>query len=242
MGVYVATDLHGEYELWRQIRDYLEENDTLIYLGDSIDRGDRGFEIFMELIDDPRVYFICGNHEDVMYGTYFATTEQVQKEYKKNWYLNGGKTTEKNIEEIKLFKNLPDNFHLKYIEKIFDFPSYATYTNAMGQNFFCCHAGFTFGEKWDKLDEFQKGFQYLWGRGHFEDSWPQDYDNTYIIHGHTPIQSVLFDFPNLKRTSDYPLIYADGHKINLDIASKFTKTALLYNLDENRLEMVIKVK
>jgi hypothetical protein len=240
MAVYATTDLHGEYELWQQIKNYLKENDTLIYLGDAIDRGDRGFEIFMELLDDPRVYFICGNHEDLMYGNYFGNT--LASQYKKDWNLNGGKATRMNIEEIKLLKNLPNDFHLKYVERVFSLPSYATYTNSAGQTFICCHAGFTPGSKWDSLDEFQKGFQYLWNRDHFKDSWPQGYENTYIIHGHTAIQNVLFDIPDLKRTCDFPLIYADGHKINLDIASKFTQTALLYNLDNNCLEVIVKTK
>ena len=55
MAVWVTTDLHGNYDLWAQIKEFLQEDDTLIFLGDAMDRGSRGFEIFMELLNDERV-------------------------------------------------------------------------------------------------------------------------------------------------------------------------------------------
>ena len=57
MAVWVTTDLHGNYDLWAQIKEFLQEDDTLIFLGDAVDRGSRGFEIFMELLNDERVCY-----------------------------------------------------------------------------------------------------------------------------------------------------------------------------------------
>jgi Icc-related predicted phosphoesterase len=54
MAVWVTTDLHGNYNLWEQIKAFLKEDDTLIFLGDAIDRGDRGFEILCRCLNTPK--------------------------------------------------------------------------------------------------------------------------------------------------------------------------------------------
>ena len=39
---YVTTDLHGNGLLWRKIKEKLNIDDTLYFLGDAIDRGPDG--------------------------------------------------------------------------------------------------------------------------------------------------------------------------------------------------------
>ena len=63
---YCFTDLHGMYNLWAQIRDYCKPDDTLIFLGDACDRGNDGLKIIYELLKDPRVIYLKGNHEDIL--------------------------------------------------------------------------------------------------------------------------------------------------------------------------------
>ena len=94
MAVWVTTDLHGNYMLWEQIKNFLKEDDTLIFLGDAVDRGDRGFEIFMEMLDNPQVVFLKGNHEDMMYEA-FHEMGPSRGEILKQWTLegNGGRKT-----------------------------------------------------------------------------------------------------------------------------------------------------
>ena len=65
MANYCFTDLHGMYNLWQQIRDYASPTDKLYFLGDAMDRGPHGIKILKELLADPRVVFIKGNHEDI---------------------------------------------------------------------------------------------------------------------------------------------------------------------------------
>ena len=64
--VYACSDLHGMYKLWKQIENYLQEDDRLIFLGDAADRGTDGIQIMVELLADPRVTYLKGNHEDMM--------------------------------------------------------------------------------------------------------------------------------------------------------------------------------
>ena len=66
---YAFTDLHGMYPLWEQIRDFCDESDKLIFLGDACDRGDDGLKIIKELLQDKRVTYIKGNHEDFLEDT-----------------------------------------------------------------------------------------------------------------------------------------------------------------------------
>jgi serine/threonine protein phosphatase 1 len=68
---YAFSDVHGIYDLWAQIRDYCDETDTIYFLGDACDRGEDGIRIIIELLQDKRVKYIKGNHEDML--TYLRT-------------------------------------------------------------------------------------------------------------------------------------------------------------------------
>ena len=82
-----------------------------------------------------------------------------------------------------------------------------------------CHSGYTPGKK-SVLDIFflDEVEQYLWNREHMYDKWPEN-TNMYIIHGHTPLKT-----PEI-------LVYADGHKYDIDLASYKTGRTCLLDLD-----------
>jgi hypothetical protein len=68
--VYVAGDLHGDYEHFRKILDIFEtsgKDSLLLFLGDYADRGLHGSEIIIQLnrLLDNRKDIVClkGNHE-----------------------------------------------------------------------------------------------------------------------------------------------------------------------------------
>lgn len=66
--IFFFTDIHGMYDLYRAIMDYCDEQDSeamIIFGGDAIDRGLRGYEIMKELLDNPKVVYLKGNHEDM---------------------------------------------------------------------------------------------------------------------------------------------------------------------------------
>lgn len=67
-GVYCFTDIHGMYELYKKIMDYCKGEDpeaTIIFLGDAADRGPEGYRIMKELLENPHVVYLKGNHEDM---------------------------------------------------------------------------------------------------------------------------------------------------------------------------------
>ena len=235
MAVWVATDLHGNYDLWEQIKNFLKEDDTLIFLGDAIDRGSRGFEIFKELLEHPQVVYLKGNHEDMMYNAF--TYSNVK--FYQHWTENGGQSTLDNIKNI----GIVGQEKLDLIDKISKLPYVAEYhSEESGLDFILCHAGYAPGEFFDSLQEDAKINHYLWDRTHWNFRWPEDgkYQNTIMIHGHTPIlyqKQINKDFSNF--TGMAPGWYEGNHKVNLDAATAQTGMAFLLNLDTLDYEFFI---
>ena len=232
MATYVATDLHGMYGLWRQIKEYMKPDDTLYYLGDAIDRGPRGWDIFTELIDDPRVIFIRGNHEDMMYNAYIHTGP-LGRECLKHWEKNGGNITFENM------KKIPFEVRMKYIKQIPKLSTMEVFKNEQGQTFLLTHAGCTPNPEYWKLNDEDWSYSNMWNRKHFIDPWPQDKNNEhkFVIHGHTPVQFMHQLAPCFtKNDNGMPVTYCNKHKINLDSGAFVTNIATLYNLDFNCVE------
>lgn len=236
MSIYVISDLHGQLNIWHKIKEKLQPTDKVIFLGDAVDRGDRGFELFMELLDDARVTYLKGNHEELMYYAFMSEDTEERNFYFNEWTKedNGGMETLMNIRNI----DLDFNLKMDYIKKIKNMPSYATYTASTGDHIILCHAGFTPGEKWDKLSAEEKGFQFLWDREHFKDAWPAGYDNTYIIHGHTPLQLMMKDGILSSDSESLCVSYANNHKICLDVSTAFSGAALMFNLTTWSIELI----
>ncbi len=71
--LYFVGDIHGYLNrlvsLIQAIREELREDDTIVFLGDYIDRGDSSYEVIEFLIELSRrqkTVFLKGNHEDMM--------------------------------------------------------------------------------------------------------------------------------------------------------------------------------
>ena len=235
MAYYVATDLHGNYDIWSKIRDFLKEDDYLFYLGDAIDRGPRGWEIMVELIEHPRVIYIKGNHEDMMYNA-FTVKGPAAEAWHIEWEKNGGKATKENIESLGV--TYYDMRH--YLDEIAYMPAWYR-IEINDKEYYLSHAGFTPTKEFFKLNDGDREIKNMWDRKHIFDEWTDEMDVDKVIHGHTPIANCLLaqDFID-NIISDYPFVYADGHKINLDMGTADSNMALLYNLSEDKVEFIIK--
>ena len=44
MSTYVFSDLHAQYNLWQQIKNFIKPDDLVFCLGDCVDRGPVGLE------------------------------------------------------------------------------------------------------------------------------------------------------------------------------------------------------
>lgn len=99
---YAFSDLHGQYGLWEQIRNFLQPDDKVYCLGDCIDRGPAGYAILKEVLADKRITLLKGNHEQFME---ICVGDYLQGRNSSTMYLwcsmnNGGSDTWKDIEKL----------------------------------------------------------------------------------------------------------------------------------------------
>lgn len=223
MSVYAVSDLHGQYNLWKQVIEYIGKDDILYILGDCTDRGQDGWRILKEALSDSRVRYIRGNHDQMILQCWRDGWTDPYA-----WFYNSGYDTYCSI--------LDDSEHEIYLMELARKPIYEEFINKQGQKIFLSHAGFTLMENGmpDKEDLF-------WDRSHIDDAcdwWPEQEPNTYVIHGHTPVGSSTFirnynAFPDRYSPNEEQTImrYAHGHKICIDAGCFFNHKISMLNLD-----------
>lgn len=221
--IYAFSDVHGMYNLWKQIDEFCDETDRIVFLGDAADRGPDGLKIITELLADKRITYLKGNHEDffIQIGTEILEghTSSIPL-----WHQNGGNPT------IEALLSKPEDIAWKYIHKLKNLPDIAEFTNQNGQKIILSHAGCPLTHK--KEYERYSGIDYLWDRNHI--SWDIESDITddmpIIIHGHTPVPVLAFH----GECPSNPLQihkYCNGHKIDIDLGCFETKCIALLDLD-----------
>lgn len=220
--VYAVSDLHGRYDLWKEISDYCDDSDLIYYLGDAVDRGPESFKLFSELLKDKRVIFICGNHEALMaeaivdyLGGYTGTLVE--------WCNDGGLSTWYDIE------GFSEDGLRSIVRQVWELPLKLKYTREDGKEVYLSHAGFS---PWSPCAD-EENFL-LQDRKHMKSGWRSDveYENIYIVHGHTPTE--LCGDPCVSLPVVHPaemLEYAQGHKIDIDTGAVWSGIATLLDLD-----------
>ena len=226
MATYAVTDLHGRYDLWKQIKAFIQPEDTIYYLGDAADRGPDGWKLLTELLDDPQVIFIKGNHEEML--------ELAIREYRcsdgmyQDWAIhnlasNGGLST--------LYSWAGEtNENYKYIKILKDLPHYAVYTNACGIMIWLSHSGCPpFKNKVGENVTTQR--QSLWDRDHcWVPTWGKEDLNMIIVHGHTPIPFFFEGYTDIE-IEPGALWYCEDHKVCLDTGAYASGYTVLFDLD-----------
>lgn len=210
--VFAVSDLHGMYNLWTQIKNFLKPEDTLYVLGDCADRGPHGWDIIKEVYNHPQTIYIKGNHEDML----------VNAMHYYNRYGN------KNTREYKILKNnggAPTFYDWScenqetrqlWYERLRDLPLQVDYVNKHDYTIRLSHAGFTPGKKITNED-------LLWNRDHFFDYF--DVNNEIIVHGHTPVEFIEDNF------NEGALWYADDQKVDIDNAAFYYGRCVVLDLD-----------
>jgi serine/threonine protein phosphatase 1 len=172
MRTFVISDIHGKNAVFRKALKSvkLKKKDTLIILGDLIDRGDnsKGVLDTIFLLKDHgfNVELVLGNHEKM-----FLDSFHDEKEHTK-WMINGGDKTLMSFLTSKIEK-IPK----KYIELISSSKNYL-----IKDNFILVHAGLNMKIQ----DPFSDIKTILWERKPKELLNKKWLGNRIIIHGHTP--------------------------------------------------------
>lgn len=203
---WVISDIHGCLNTLRKlVEEHVvpSKDDTLIFLGDYIDRGPYSKGVLDYIMDLEEKGFsvvaLKGNHEEFMVKAYeeekqlksFLFFKQVNKS-KGAWLTHGG------VEAMRSFN----------VENILDIPSrYIEWINQRPlfhqlDKFFIVHAGLNF----DVEDPMQDTSSMLWIREYHIDPLKIDYRK--LIHGHVPVS---LDFIDLTINSgNYPFVDLDN--------------------------------
>lgn len=173
MSTYVISDIHGCNEKFRRALKLvgLNKTDTLVLLGDLIDRGSGSKEVLdtVFLLEDYgfNIISLKGNHEDML------LKARENPIHESNWLRNGGNQTLESFSTSDIDR-IPSN----YINYLSQMPLYLE----IGK-FILVHAAIDMTAP----DPFRDEQTMLWGR-----NWEKLYDsnwlgNRIIIHGHTPM-------------------------------------------------------
>lgn len=221
MATYAFSDLHGQYDLWRQIKEFCKPDDKLYFLGDAADRGEQGVRIIQELIADPRVTYLKGNHE------YFIEQffNDANIDTLKLWSRNGGDPTQRDL------MALPEEELSTLLDKITNLPYSATYINTQDEKIFMSHSGYyDYLESDSPLDKKWNKILLLQDREHIGKTPVDTKKIDYIVHGHTPVHYIWVMLNLSGKAPLAPLGYDNG-KIGIDLCSIATEAAALFNLD-----------
>ena len=219
--VYACSDLHGMYGLWKQIENHLQEDDRLIFLGDAADRGPDGIQIMVELLADPRVTYLKGNHEDMMVKVCSEYLEGINYNVPL-WMQNGGNQT------LEDFMKFPEQYQLLLLSKLAALQEVSIYKNTQGQIIHLSHAG---GMIQDIMSDNIMHLDFLWDRNHFYEDFESDYDEKLcVVHGHTPTQILNKRLGGVYSDNEIRT-YCNKHKIDIDTGCFFSRQIALLDLD-----------
>ncbi len=181
--IYAVGDIHGCYDKLLVLMEKMDidfESDTLVFLGDYIDRGPQSFEVVAYLADLNKRFantiFLKGNHEEML-EKYLSGEDRI------TYLVNGGQQT------LESYMNRPrpegepaiPSTHLEF------FKSLRIYYET--QNYIFVHAGLKNKVPLEK----QKTEDLLWIRRRFIES-KYDYGKM-VVFGHTPLHEPLL-LPN----------------------------------------------
>lgn len=216
MAIYACSDLHGRLSAWNCIKDYLYKDDVLYIIGDVIDRGEDSYKILEDIIQKPKQYILLqGNHEFMAAAAIkHCMDENLMYSEVRLWYHNGGEITFNQLKE-----NHKELFYQEYFTNL-PYSIELNVNNKHNKHIVLCHSG-----KHYCYSNFCTIEDLVWNRSFIEVPWDntrKDLENTYIIHGHTPVGFLKSTYlqaidPIRPIEKDKFAIYANGHKINIDL-------------------------
>lgn len=217
MSIYALSDLHGYYDLYKQIKKFLKPEDKVIFLGDACDRGPQSWKLLKAVLKDEQFICIRGNHEDLLS---WAMLEFAGEPLDMCPYEAPLIDSVKNGGDVTLGSWYKDGQDVTWSKLLRKLPDELVYENTAGKTCICSHAGYTPTKDPDAID-------ILWNREHIADPWPQGYDNTVMVFGHTPCCLIE---PGWK-THEGAVWLRGRHKVCIDMATYATGCALLFDLD-----------
>ena len=197
---YAIGDVHGCIEQLEELMMQLWddgmnlEEDTLVFLGDYIDRGpdSKGvIEYVMHLQEmyGANVVALKGNHEDMCLHAYRKYGNKSMRDLGAAWYYNGGYQCIESYKPEGYVTRMsePDSIQIpdEHLEWMLNLPT--MFENDLG---YFVHAGF---EPWNETAEETDDYNRMWIRESFIVN-PKDFGKT-VYFGHTAQKGKVLDKP-----------------------------------------------
>lgn len=225
--VYVMSDLHGCFDLYKKMLDKikLSDNDTLYILGDILDRGEGGIKIIWDIIKHKNIIPLVGNHDYTAYIVLKRLYSPIPKkecksEYLKNvislyrdWIKDGGQPT------YDAFQRLSEKEREEFFCFIENMDTYAEIT--VGKNdFVLTHSGLGHFDKKKPLSKYPLD-DLIWARMNYNEVY---FDGKYLVSGHTPTGLIDKEYSGR--------IYRKNNHIAIDCGAVFCGTLGCIRLDD----------
>lgn len=192
MAIYVMSDIHGCYKNYMKALEIikLKQKDTLYVLGDVVDRGEHSMKILLDMMYQPNIIPLIGNHEVMALSVLKVLSKEITHdtldEFTDNfvggmydWFKNGGKTT---CDE---FKSLSSDERESILEYIGEFELYEE-LSCNGKDFILVHAGLSNFSPDRPLYDYALDEMLLtrldYSKTYFKDK--------YLVTGHTPTKMI----------------------------------------------------
>ncbi len=145
---YVMSDIHGEFEKYREMLAKIgfSDEDTLYVLGDVADRGEKPVEVLLNMMRRRNVIPLMGNHDAFAYKNLLPLLDEIEEDNidshlnastlgsLMSWLREGGRTT------LDGFRSLSPSVREDALRYIADFSAYET-VEVGGFTYVLVHAG-----------------------------------------------------------------------------------------------------
>ena len=183
--VWVIGDVHGHADTLSALLKNLQlgVEDRVVLLGDMVDRGPKSSEVIRIAREDPRVFAVLGNHEELMLQNFDIESLTNLSLNNSRWYYVGGRETNQSyVEEFTDLNGELDDFGLRMrvgrdLAWLDSLPHHIVLNK-----FRLVHAGYSPSAENPDL---QTPNTLMWIRGEFHNSsYPID-DKRTVIFGHS---------------------------------------------------------
>ena len=185
--VWAIGDVHGYADTLLALLDSLNlsSRDRVVLLGDLVDRGPRSCEVIRIARENPQIFSVLGNHEEMMLNSFDVDNIQTLTAQQTNWFYVGGRSTNQSyIDEFTNSQGQIDDFDLrirvgKDLAWLDSLPHHIVL-----DDFRLVHAGYS---PWDGDLDLQSTDTLMWIRGEFHNSiTPVDEKRT-VVFGHSTV-------------------------------------------------------
>lgn len=185
--VWAIGDVHGYADTLLALLDSLNlsSRDRVVLLGDLVDRGPRSCEVIRIAREQPQIFSVLGNHEEMMLNSFDVDNIETMTAQQTNWFYVGGRATNQSyIDEFANSQGDIDDFDLrmrvgKDLAWLDSLPHHIVL-----DDFRLVHAGYS---PWDGDLDLQSTDTLMWIRGEFHNSiTPVDEKRT-VVFGHSTV-------------------------------------------------------